>query len=239
MRSQLFPAILFSLIIPNLIYAQPCGQHLGPSCVDTIPSVANVINTTTDIGPIVNECYWICPDARLTINGASSGNININMEEGSILNFSGNESTIWAKTGCTVTISDDCAPIIHVKMEPGAIVNYNVSSGCVVIDTCSDLSYDYSEAPAPGCFLTIDNNLPSTAFNIYPNPSDGKIIIQINDKSIIRNSTDVIIKDLSGRNVLNIPFILNGDKIYASINGLNSGIYFVFVGKSYEVVVIE
>ena len=225
------------LLFSAVALAQPCGQHLGGLCTDTIPAEANVISSSASIGPVVNECYWLCIGTELTITGVSSGNLNIDMEEGSILNFSGNESTIWAKSGCTINIVE-CSPIIRIKMEPDVTINDAFGGECTVIDTC-DVEFDYSKAPAPGCFTAIEESDQADATLIYPNPAETGFYIQLS--SFTGQPVELFISDVSGKIVFSDRLIVYPDgKIFVTLPGLAGGIYTVTDGEHvHELLVIR
>ncbi len=231
----LISGCMLTLAMPVL--SQPCSAHfMGIPCIDTIPTEANVISSTTDIGPVVNECYWVCPGSELTIDGISSGNLNIDMEAGSILNFTGNESTIWAKSGCTINILD-CMPYLIIFMEPDVIVNYDPKDFCPVMDTCEEIIFDYSEAPSPGCLGVEIATVHVDPLHIYPNPVNESITIDIKNPELLPGV--IHITDINGTLMFS-DYITgtNENKILVSTKDFHAGFYIISVNGIQKIFVV-
>ncbi|MBC8173671.1 MAG: T9SS type A sorting domain-containing protein [Chitinophagales bacterium] len=224
------------------IFAQPCGAHFsGPGvCLDLIPTEAIIVSSDLSVAAVVNQCYWVCSGVTLSIGAISSGNLNIDMEANSTLNFSGNESTIWAKEGCTINIAA-CMPIIRIKMEPDVDVNFDAGgASCIVMDTCEIVVFDYLEAPIGGCVVGIqENENPPNQFTVYPNPVHD--ILQIEFANNLSVELVAEISDLNGKIILrkHIP-VTNYKVISLKLPATAKGIYILSIDElSHKLIAIE
>lgn len=222
------------------LFSQFCGQHLTPPgvCLDTVPAEAIVISADMTIGGTGSQCYWICEGVTLTIGTIESGNLNFDMEANSTLNFTGNESTIWAKEGCTINIGA-CFPIIRINMEEDVDVNFDGGgAACIVMDTCENINFDYSEAPSSGCAVAIENVSTHDVFSIFPNPTKNELAIHIYTAGF--SETAFILRDMQGRIVYEQLILYAGEEtIPVHLPELTAGIYTVSFAGNTKLLVME
>lgn len=154
-------AICICIVISQLAYAQ-CNPAIPNS---TTPITLNMVTLTSGD-------FWICENLLATDNNTAS---NIYMEENSSLNCYACTAEIWIKAGCTVNVYSNGTPTIHLM--PGASV-LDVG-GMATLDTCSSVTFDYSNAPSGGCVPTNVNDILSHQTNLYPNPNNGTFNIEL------------------------------------------------------------
>ncbi|MFN0274716.1 MAG: T9SS type A sorting domain-containing protein [Chitinophagales bacterium] len=222
------------------IYSQPCGQHVTPPgfCIDTVPAEAIVVSSDMTIGATGSQCYWVCEGVTLSISSIESANLNIDMEANSTLNFSGSESTIWAKEGCTINIGS-CFPLVRIKMEDDVDVNFDGGGAlCIMMDTCEDVLFNYSEAPSSGCALAIEDGSVIIPFILFPNPAKDYLTLQFSGTPF--SETVFELSDLHGKIILQQVIVYAG-KESETINlpALSAGIYVAGFAGSTQLVMIE
>ncbi|MBX7095051.1 MAG: hypothetical protein K1X56_10030 [Flavobacteriales bacterium] len=112
-------------------------------CVYKIPSVAIVVdhNMTANKG---RNVLWVCSGAKLKENG---GNSIIFLESGAKLISRGGTNTIYAKAGAEIK---SLAPGDVFYYQPGVDFK-KVKGGQEGFVECTNLTFDYSEAPSGGC----------------------------------------------------------------------------------------
>jgi hypothetical protein len=166
------------IIISAGVHAQgeSCRAHFdNTTCTDTVPADAQVV-TGNEALTAVTDCFWVCSLSSLTLYAGSS-NLNINMENVSVLNASGSEITIWAKLPNTINL-DSCITV-NLHIEEGVVVNVDASCTFVDIDTCESIIFNYAVAPGEGCIPTSVLYYPKPDGHLYPVPANEFVVLQI------------------------------------------------------------
>ncbi len=184
-------------------------------CTPSIPSTANVVNTTQ----LVNGGFtpqWVCTGDTLNSNG---GIFSVYLEAGSVMNTGGGSDSIYVKAGATLRMNGGIHTIIF---EPLSILN--IIGGIATYDTCQAIVYNYTNAPLGGCVVTSipKETLPNLSFSIAPNPFTDQTSIFFADT---QNKTTIVITDILGKEIRTIIF--SGNQLDISKNEMTAGIYFV------------
>jgi len=86
----------------------------------------------------------------------------------------------------------------------------------------------YSDTTATG--IVRNKELSGNYFELYPNPITDQLNIQLNNKEIIDANTQVIIADILGRKLIELPSQLHLNSIQTvDISKLNNGMYFLIL----------
>ena len=78
-----------------------------------------------------------------------------------------------------------------------------------------------------------NHNIESEGFNIYPNPSDGKIYLELSHSDNKKISLEVI--DVSGKTVMNEHLLNNSERIFIDLSNLSEGFYIVRLMESNKI----
>jgi len=86
----------------------------------------------------------------------------------------------------------------------------------------------YSDTTATG--IARNRELPGNYFELYPNPITDQLNIQLNNREIIDANTQVIVADILGRKLIELPSQLHLNNIQTvDISKLNNGMYFLIL----------
>lgn len=162
---QLFTTAILILALCGKIFSQ---------CNPAIPANAFVINTTQSIG-FGGSQLWVCSSDTLTSNGGSN---TIYLETGATIMAGGGSNTIYCPPGATVNVSSGLNTIYYVNA-----ADLVSTGGSPILNLCTSITYDYSNAPSPGCNFTTDlsrefNSGATGLKNIYPNPASDFTLIE-------------------------------------------------------------
>lgn len=204
-----------------LLIAFATPQFLFPQCTVSIPANAVVVNNDTTVG-MVNQIWWVCSGD--TLNGSGVYNTYY-VESGGALDMSGIEKIVYLKSGASINCSgiDDT-----IYYEPGAIIN---CSGNHVDIPCSQIVFDYSNAPVPGCNATSIGtvNPLNNSLHVSPNPASNQLQVKF-------SSSKGGVASLLVRNVLGEIILISADNIKigenvfdVNISGLANGIYAIII----------
>jgi hypothetical protein len=195
--------ILIFMVLGNNAFAQ---------CNVSVPSNAIVVDTTLSYGGS-NMFFWICGPGD-TLNG-SGVNMTYYVESGGVLNLSGIEKIVYLKNGATINCSgiDDT-----IYYEPGAII---FCSGNGVLIPCSTLQFDYTNAPANGCFsgTSINEYQVEHDLHFYPNPVNQILNIRYSGMYSLG------IYDIRGKLIRQIQNTAKDTQISTDVSMLAPGIY--------------
>ena len=207
-----------TLTITNIIGCSKSTSNSSISVLDCtikIDSTAFVVDTiVNNLGLFgygyVNEC-WITTKGIVNggiIQGGSNPFITIFIEAGGALNADRIEEgvIIYIKPGGSVNVTRMMGTAII--QSGGASIKISDPMGYgydTTIIHCSDVKFEYKNAPLKGILAmkingVEDNSINGDAINIYPNPSTG--IFNISCKDI--TTGQVIITDALGNNVLDM-----------------------------------
>ena len=200
----------YTLILFLIVFAQ---NKTNAQCTVAIPKYAIVINTTTTIAAIA-DTFWVCSGD--TLNGSGVDNVYY-VESGGALDMSGFHKTVYLKAGASINCSGIDDTIYH---EAGAIIS---CSGNHFDSLCTQLVFDYTDAPANGCLPTgVQNFVSNETEIIFQNPVKEKISFRT------KNSTSIVIFNAVGKNVLKNNFNSSAkEKVDIDVSSLASGIYFL------------
>ena len=156
---QLTAALVLIFALSGKIFSQ---------CNPAIPANAFVVNATQTTG-FGGSHIWVCSNDTLTSNGGSN---TIYLEVGAYLMAGGGSNFIYCPPGATVNVSSGLNTIYYVN--PSDLVN---TGGGPILNPCTSIAYDYSNAPTPGCNFTTavsNENFSGSAVseNIFPNPAN-------------------------------------------------------------------
>lgn len=166
-------------------------SKLFSQCNVAIPPNAVVINNDTTIG-MVNQIFWVCSGD--TLSGSGVDNVYY-VEPGGALDMSGIHKIAYLKAGASINCSgiDDT-----IYYEAGAIIS---CSGNHVDILCSQIIFNYSNAPANGCATTgIQEASVSASISFYPNPV--KDNLYLTGTGLEQDGFKIEITDLNGRMLL-------------------------------------
>lgn len=188
-------------------------------CFVTIPANAVVVNNDTTVG-MVNQYWWVCSGD--TLNGSGVYNTYY-VESGGSLDMSGIEKIVYLKSGASI----DCSGIDDtIYYESGAIIN---CSGNHVDIPCSQIIFDYSNAPSPGCDVTStsDINMLGKELKVSPNPASDQLRISFTSSKA--GVGKLITRNTLGQTVLSSSYNLKigKNRIVIDATGLPNGIYFL------------
>ncbi len=182
------------------------------------PSIsASTTPITTNMNTLGSGDSWVCENLLATDNGSAS---TIYLEENASLNCFGCTATIYAKNGTTVNIYSNGTPTVyHV-----ASASVNDVSGMATTTSCPSVTYDYSSAPAGGCVAGVGiNDYEANLFQLYPNPSNGAITIQMSRE--INQGVQISILSIDGTLIRTISG--QNTRIDVDLNNLSAGYYIV------------
>ena len=179
---KLATLILLTLLIgvgPAHLYSQTACDNgtLQPVCNPSIPSNAIVVSTNMTIsGAGGFACYWVCPGATLTLSGAA--NSQIYLEENAGLNLLGGENYVWMKDNSTCLVQAGSNTNWVNKKASASLTDNGTNTS---VNTCTTLTYQDSNAPVEGCGIvnSILDAAQYNSINIFPNPSTGRIQIDL------------------------------------------------------------
>src|SRR5436853_7815723 len=135
------------------------------------------------------------------------------------MNTGGGIDSIYVKDGATLNMNGGIHVILH---EPSAILN--ISGGAPTYYPCSLITFDYSNAPSGGCFITAEReNAGLMSVLISPNPATSELRIQ-NAELRIEN---IEIYNPLGEKVFQSHISNLTSQISIDISQLPSGIYFL------------
>jgi Secretion system C-terminal sorting domain len=181
---------LLSLVVLAVMH-----QFVTAQCNPTIPNSSYVINSTQAIG-FGGSNLWVCSGDTLTTNGGSN---TVFLEVGAFLYANGGSNYVYVPKGAKIDLSSGANTIYYVDTTD--IIS---AGGAPIINKCSSIAYDYTNAPAGGCTYTTGINQVSVENNIsvYPNPSKGVFTIQW---SVVSGQWSVEV------------YTMLGEKVYASL----------------------
>lgn len=207
------PNYIFSICFTVLIMT---SSESYSQCNPTIDNFTILVDSDDFIPSGTHQdSYWVCPDLNFGL---------------SIMAHS-----IYAEANDSIFIYMD-AVNIYIK-GPGFIRlsgndNLIVHEASVVIDDlgtgnsftpCSTITYNYSQAPFPGCFTpagTSGQLSESDNFIFFPNPARNELFLSNLDNS---KTYEVRVYSLTG-NLTNV-FQINPGQATLDISKLNSGLY--------------
>lgn len=187
-------------------------------CVFAIPSNAIIIDSTTTLG-MVNNVYWVCSGD--TLNGSGVHNTYF-VESGGALDMSGTEKTVYLKSGASINCSgiDDT-----IYYETGAIIS---CSGNHVDKFCSQIIFDYTNAPQGGCLTTglSGNSVTDSKVGFSPNPfSDETTVSFVSGRN---QRGRILIYGLAGnliKEFAEYSFVRGENRLLLSMSELQNGMY--------------
>ena len=113
-----------------------------PTCVVVIPADVIVVdNTLADATDGAN--YWVCRQEVLSYSGTGA---HIFVENSADVVLNGQDSFVWLQSNSDLAAFDSPNTILH---ESGAAIND--TTGLNPLTLCTEIIYDYSLAPSPGC----------------------------------------------------------------------------------------
>ncbi len=215
-----FACTLLLLILQSKLYAQ---------CTVAIPKWATVVNTNITVAAVA-DTFWVCSGD--TLFGSGVDNVYY-VESGGALDMSGIHKTVYLKAGASINCSgiDDT-----VYYEPGAIIS---CSGNHFDSLCTQLVFDYSQAPANGCVPTsVAPQLPLTnneVLQCLPNP----VMDELNISGYILKDgvAEIKIFNLVGKEIFSTRLTTSDFKLH--LNHLPIGIYFLKTLSSAKMFVKE
>ncbi|MFH2095559.1 MAG: PKD domain-containing protein [Bacteroidota bacterium] len=152
---------------------------------------------TDDNGCITIDSVIITEPAQLAVSVTTgNGTATANPSGGS-----GSYTYLWSNTETTQTISGLPTGVYYVTVTDG--------NGCTAVDSASVINTGLT-----------DNRINNVVY-IYPNPTDGKITVDLNAQAGCR----VEITDVTGRVV--IADLMAGNRKVYDLSGYGSGMYFV------------
>ena len=160
---------------------------VAADCTADIPSNASIINNSVNI--ILPGVYWICNSGN--VDALASGSTFF-VENGGNLDLSGNNNTIYINTGGTTDVSGEANTIyvaaganLDVSGSNNTIfaineqdVNNSGSNNILDFNSCSNVVFNYANAPAGGCVVTNTTQIIAAQIQIFPNPSQGTVYLQ-------------------------------------------------------------
>lgn len=158
------------IILSHAVHAQ---------CDPSVPSSAQVISA--DGTYAVNGAIWVCPGVTATITGNF---VNAFVETGAHVISSINLGVYSVKADGSLTISGFNS---NIQADPEANIIDNGTNS--VITDCSDLDFNYDDAPGDGC--AVQNSVTEHAphhIALFPNPASGTIQIRSADGIILGSS---------------------------------------------------
>jgi hypothetical protein len=136
------------------------------------------------------------------------------------MNTGGGIDSIYVKDGATLIMNGGIHVILH---EPLAILN--ISGGIPTYYPCSLITFDYSNAPSGGCFITsAKENTDIISISLFPNPVANELRIQNAELRI----EEIEIYNVLGEKCLT-PSLSKGEGASINVSSLSAGIYFVRV----------
>ncbi len=184
-------------------------------CNPSVPSNAQVMNFTQTIG-FGGAQLWICPGDTITSGGGSH---TVYLEVSAMFQGGGGSNTIYCPAGAKVNMSSGSNIIYYVNIAD--IIN---AGGGPTLIQCTSISYNYANAPVPGCQQTTGlNETEEHQFSVYPNPSNGHFIIETNQPA---GGVSITIHDVFGRNIFKTSGEF-GVRKELSVSGLPSGMYHI------------
>src|SRR5215217_2261949 len=115
-------------------------------CTPAVPNNAVVVNFTDTINGGFDP-IWVCSGDTIHSDG---GFHNIFLESGSVMTTGGGIDTIYLKSGASFFMNGGIHVIFYVND-----FDLNLNGGIPYTFSCSDLAFDYTNAPANGCSVTL------------------------------------------------------------------------------------
>jgi hypothetical protein len=170
-------------------------------------------STYSVVGTGTNGCVTSAVTSSVQVNNlpvvsATSSSTLICVGQTASLTASGASSYMWNTTATTAVIA----------VSPTTTTNYTVTG--TDANSCS-ASFTISQAVS-NC-TGIENNSLNSQLNVYPNPSNGEFMIELNNGQL----NTIVISDVTGRVILTQT--TTEKTISFNISNYTSGIYFVAV----------
>ena len=188
-------------------------------CDTVVPANAIVYSTQTTHATNGSD-IWLCDGVKLTVTGKQNtiyaeGNNTI------IIDNTGND--IFAKGPGNITLDQGFSGVYH---ESNVTVTDNSSAN--IIQQCSAVTFDYTNAPTSGCdiYAGIDIN-ELTRVTLFPNPALDVLNLNIPDHMSIESLS---IYTMNGQ-LMQSTNLLNGNKSI-DISDLSQGLYMLSISSS-------
>jgi hypothetical protein len=199
-------------------------------CNPAIPNTANVISATQTTG-YGGSYMWICSGDTLTSNGGSN---TIFLESGAYLMAGGGSNYVYVPPGAKINLSSGVNTIFYVDTVD--IIN---AGGAPIINKCSSIAYDYTNAPTNGCtFTTAINQLDfPNSVSIYPNPGKGLFSVSLSQAALASTAQTIAeVYNVLGERV-NIGTLnqVRGDYAF-NISSCPAGVYILKITSSDKVI---
>jgi len=174
-----------------------------------------------------NTFYWICEGVTLDVDSSEAGTFFL--EENATINFLGASlgcDAVYAKDGCTITNSSPGC--VAITANPVTVTVTNTGTGSASVGfSCDSITYDYVNVGGLPCVGTSTgvSEQPSSGINIYPNPTLGKLTVEV-DLPEIQN-VQITITNIAGQRIYfkTFPASNAAFKKVLDLNGHSKGIY--------------
>ncbi|MEO8068356.1 MAG: T9SS type A sorting domain-containing protein [Flavobacteriales bacterium] len=154
-------------LLTLLALAASSGTAIA-QCDSPVPASATVIDTD-GVYSIVGA-QWVCGSVTATLGSAF---VNAFIEGNANVTANTNLGVYSVRTGSTLTISGFNNNIYY---DPTATIVDNGTN--TMLTVCPDLTFDYTNAPANGCDLSMHvGSLKLPTITVFPNPTNGILTI--------------------------------------------------------------
>ncbi len=144
------------------------------SCDPQIPPTAQIDSDGHDFND-VGASLWVNPGVNVSFHGVRD---TIYVESGATIVSSGTESVLYLKPGAAYVNNGGVHNILVVA--DGVSLSLKLGNDETIV-VCSDLGFDYSQAPPNAIMAAYESVAPTVAselIGIYPNPTNGILTLE-------------------------------------------------------------
>jgi hypothetical protein len=161
-------------------------------CTPAIPANAVVYSQASGAGNYAAQSIWVCGGAGLAANGSNN---HYYMEDGAIVSFGGTGNFVYSK-GAVIYIAGNN----NIVYYQGSAANITDGGTGNTITPCTTMVFDYTNAPASGCAVGIDEHAAAIGLKLYPNPVMGALTVEMSGDLL----KEVRVMDMQGREVMDL-----------------------------------
>ncbi|MEQ8324693.1 MAG: T9SS type A sorting domain-containing protein [Vicingaceae bacterium] len=206
--------------LPIFLSFLATASLVAQNCQPVMPNVSYKVYDADITHSNSGDILWVCQGVTIEISG--DGNTAF-IEKNCDVTLSGDGNTVYVKRAGSLTVTGDNNP--KVLYETGVTFSNSGSGNSPA--SCDTLKYDYTDAPvAPDkfcdVFASVEEFNSQQQFDIYPNPTNGKALVQIPSKERALNAE---VYSTTGQLVRKVS--MKDNEI--DLSNLETGLYMVLV----------